>query len=516
MQPTLNTRTDISDNVAPGARSRADCWAAIDLGSNSFHLLLARPSGASFVLVERLKEKVQLLGGFSDGRIQEAAIRRGLECLARFAQQLRPVPAAQIRVMGTCALREADNAEVFIDAANALLPAPVEVISGAREAELIYTAINHHLDNPDLARLTIDIGGGSTEFAWGDGARPGAADSLSLGCVSLTNRFFAPGGDVSSGYRQAKAYALDTLTASLSRSASDDSAAVFGTSGTIESIYTVLRANGWCREMLTREAMTRLEAELLDGHWVWGAGLPGLAPDRVDIFPAGAAILSACFEALELQVMRYVDVSLLHGMMCEAVVTTQETSLDEDSVRQLAQRFGVDQDQAARVERTVMSLLQGCLPGWPALETQRALLLWAARLHEIGAHISRRHYHRHGAYIVKHAELPGFVDEQQARLALLIRGHRRSLPGLAFQAYEPETAETLKRLTALLRIAVILERSHNDADSPQVTASANAGALQLTLPEGWLAAHPLSARELEVEIEQLAAGGVSLSLRSAG
>ncbi len=517
MQPTLSTPTHTSQTTrrATGAGSRSDCWAAIDLGSNSFHLLLARPSGASFVAVERLKEKVQLLGGFSDGRIQDAAARRGLECLARFAQQLRPLPATQVKVMGTCALREAVNADAFIDAANKLLPRPVEVISGAREAELIYAAVNHHLDHPELPRLTIDIGGGSTEFAWGDGDRPRAADSVSLGCVSVSNRFFTAGGDVSSGYAEAKAYALDVLEASLSASSVDGAAAVFGTSGTIESVFTVLKANGWCREALTREAMRRLEAELVAGHWVWGAGLPGLAPDRVDIFPAGAAILSACFEVLELQSLRYIDVSLLQGMMCEAVVTTQKISLHEDSVRQLGLRFGVDESQAVRVEATATRLFEACLSGWSGLAPYAALLVWAARLHEIGAHISRRHYHRHGAYIVKHAEMPGFAEEQQALLALLIRGHRRSLPGLAFQAYEPEMAEDLKRLTALLRIAVILERSHNDADSPEVTASANGDTLQLTLPAGWLQSHPLSARELEVETEQLLAGGLSLTVASA-
>ncbi len=491
--------------------SQAEPWAALDLGSNSFHLLVVRPSGGSFFVIERLKEKVQLLSGFSDGRIQPQAAARGLDCLARFAQRLRPIPPDRILVMGTCALREADNAADFIAAAANVLPVPVRVIDGGREAELVYTAVDHHLDRPGAARLVIDIGGGSTEFAWGDAARADGAASATLGCVSSRNRFFDGATDFAAAYRHARRAALAGLDDCLADVPRSPAMQIYGTSGTIQSIQMVLTANGWSSERITADAMSFLERALLDGRWVPGVGMPGLAPDRIDIFPAGVALLAACFEKLDIQALEYVDVSLLHGMMCEAVVTGQEGSLHEDSVRQLAARFAVDDAQAARVERTALALFNQALSAWPEIAEYLELYRWAARLHEIGAQISTRHYHRHGAYIIKHAELPGFADWQKNMLALLIRGHRRSLPGLAFQAFPAAAAAQLQRLVALLRIAVILERSHNDDDSPAVSFAVADRRLDLTLPPGWLEAHPLSARELEVERDQLEGGGFVLS-----
>ncbi len=473
---------------------------------------MVRPSGGSFVVIERLKEKVQLLSGFSDGRIQPPAAARGLECLARFAQRLKPIPPERILAMGTCALREADNAADFIGAAANVLPVPVRVIDGEREAQLVYAAVDHHLDGPGSARLVIDIGGGSTEFAWGSSASPDGAVSATLGCVSSRNRFFDGAADFAAAYRRARSAAFAGLDGCLSNAPRMQGMQVYGTSGTIQSIQTVLAANGWSSEAITADAMALLEREFLEGRWVRGVGMPGLAPDRIDIFPAGVALLAACFEKLEIQALEYVDVSLLHGMVCEAVVTATESSLHEDSVSQLAGRFAIDDAQAARVERTALALYNQALPAWPEIAEYAELFRWAARLHEIGTQISTRHYHRHGAYIIKHAELPGFADWQKNMLALLIRGHRRSLPGLAFQAFPASAVEQLQRLVALLRIAVILERSHNDADSPAVSFSVVERRLDLTLPPGWLQAHPLSARELEVERDQLEGGGFTFAV----
>jgi exopolyphosphatase/guanosine-5'-triphosphate,3'-diphosphate pyrophosphatase len=515
MQPT--SRTPLKTTPSYHAESP---WAALDLGSNSFHLLLARPVGASFVIVERLKEKVQLLAGFNAGRIQLEAEQRGLGCLARFAQRLSSVDPARIKVMGTYALRQADNAAEFTAAAQRVLGVPVDVIDGEYEARLIYTAVAHQASHDTDPRLVIDIGGGSTEFAVGTGMDVGAAESVNIGCVSCKDLHFNTGMLQSIGYPAAKQMAIAALTESLRTGAVQQTISrwsnysVFGTSGTIESIQTVLAANGWSRGAITAEAMARLEAAIVEDRWVIEAGLPGLAPDRADIFPAGVAILSACFEVLNIERLEHVDVSLLQGIMCENLVADVEADLREDSVVQLARRFSADSAQAERVRKCAADLFRQSASWWNGDEECEDLLRWAATLHELGVQISARHYHRHGAYIVKHAELPGFSSHLQSVLALLIRGHRRSMPGLAFQAFDPQLAHKLLRLVGLLRLAVILQRSHSDADSPQPLLTVDDNEVQLDCGNGWLAAHPLSHRELIVEQRQQATAGIQLTLLS--
>jgi len=511
MQPTLRLLLN-NDIPTPDQAT----WAVLDLGSNSFHLLLARRSGASFVVQERLKEKVQLLSGFSGGQIQADAQRRGLECLRRFAQRLRQLHPSQIRAVGTCALREAENAGQFIEAARSVLGAPVEIIDGEYEARLIYGAVAHEVGAGK--RLVIDIGGGSTELAIGVGPGVQHAESVTVGCVAFKDQFFASGSMQTAGYAAARQAAVSALSRALrpdllgAGNADGQPCPVFGTSGTIESVQMVLSANGWSGEAITRTALRRLESAIVDDRWVIEAGLPGLAPDRTDIFPAGVAILSACMEVLGVEQCEYVDVSLLQGIICETVVPNPQVDLKQDSVQQLAGRFNVDAAQAARVTRLAELLYQQSAPWWTDNGEYSDLLRWAANLHELGVHISAKHYHRHGAYIVKHAELPGFSDHQQRILALLIRGHRRSMPGLSFRAFDPELAHQLLRLVALLRLAVILERSHNDDDSPVVSLSVDGDTLGLDCGPGWLHAHPLSHRELQVEVQQQASAGIGLEL----
>lgn len=494
-------------------------WAALDLGSNSFHLLLVRRERESFVIVERLKEKVQLLAGFSDGYISKAAYARGTACLERFAQRLSCVPVEQIRSMGTYALRQSTDTHDFALLHSAAVGVPVDIISGNREAELIYQAVDYYEGVLGVERLALDIGGGSTEFAFGDGPKARSLLSIDVGCVALKDKIIGDQGLTPGGYLAAKTAALRALDQQLSLHPEIDKfrGLVFGTSGTIESIQTVLRANGWSWDTITAEGIRNLEDAITEERWVVDAGVPGLAPDRTDIFPTGLAILSACFERLEISELKYVDVSLLHGIICEALMEEgmqERTNLKAQSVAMLAQRFGTDVDQARRVQSCVHRLYLGTSSWWDALDPLQSMLEWAAQLHEIGMHISARHYHRHGGYVIKHAELPGLSDQEQSILALLIRGHRRSLPGLSFRAFDPTLAEKLLRLLALLRIAVILERSHNDADSPKFEVEVVQDGIELQFTDQWLATHPLSRRELEVEAEQLGSAGLVLSVKA--
>ncbi|MEQ8860637.1 MAG: Ppx/GppA phosphatase family protein [Pseudomonadales bacterium] len=486
-----------------------DLFAAIDLGSNSFHLLLARRTDDGFETVERLKEKVQLLAGFDGVRLHPGAVSRGADCLARFAQRLAGVPRSNIQVAGTHALRVAGGGE-FPALVTRVIGVPLEVVSGEDEARLVYLGVSHHVpSNAPRMRLVVDVGGGSTELAWGDGAsaEPARVASFELGCVALRDRYFGNGHRQAEAFIRARAEAR-TLLRRLQR---PERAEIIGTSGTVESIQAVLAANGWGSATITKEGLTQLIDTIVSGRWLIDAGLPGLVPERLDIFPSGLAIVDALFEVLGLRTMRFVDASLQDGLLYR-LLPAPTADRRPDTVAGLKRRFRVDAAQAARVRGSALALFDATAGWWTQPGRWRDLLGWAADLHELGRAVAPEHYHRHGAYLLQNSDLRAFSQAERDQLALLLRGHRRSFPGLALRGLDDDVRAELVRLLALLRIAVILNRSHTDTDVPAVAASAAAETLRLTLPDGWLAAHPLSAKELTVEAAQLADAGIRLEV----
>jgi exopolyphosphatase/guanosine-5'-triphosphate,3'-diphosphate pyrophosphatase len=295
---------------------------------------------------------------------------------------------------------------------------------------------------------------------------------------------------------------------------------VVGTSGTVESAQAVLVANGWSQRTITAVGLGHLVDALFDGRWNADAGLLGLAPDRVDIFPPGIALLDALFRRMGIASMRYVDAALEDGVLY-AMIDGDDAVADvrQATVRGLQQRFGVDVGQARRVRETALALFDQTCAGWPVAAADpdwRALLAAAAELHELGLAVSPKAHHRHGAYLLRHAELQGFSGSEREYLALLVRGHRRRLPVLAFSSLGQGERRPLLRLAALLRLAVILERSYADAHSTHVRAVASSDTggdrLLLCLPRGWLEGHPLSRHELADEPYQLAGAGIRLEL----
>ncbi len=496
----------------------SNLYAAVDLGSNSFHLLLGEQQESGFIARERLKQKVQLLSGFKDGLIHPDALRRGLECLAAFGQRLAGVPRQNIRVAGTCALREARNRDLFIREAEQVLGVPVSVISGDEEARLIDLGVAGFLEPPApddgaVNRLVVDIGGGSTEFAFSANTYGGRTltdtHSLALGCVSFTDRYFTPADLVPGAYPVARHAAVETLLRS-NLSVSEGLAQVVGTSGSIESIQAVMVANGWSDGVIDGQGIAALEEALVDRRWVTQVGLPGLAPERVDIFPAGVAILSAVFEVLALDRMQYVDASLLQGML--HVEGSLGESVQARTVANLGRRFHVDEQQAERVRRQVVHLAaEAERSGWLLGEQTARMLGWAACLHEVGLMLSPQSYNRHGAYMLANAPLHGFSKSEQEELVLLVRGHRRSFPALAWRSLPDDRRLDLLRAMVLLRLAVILERGHSDNRSPgELSFTVDGNELILSLQKSWLERNMLSTRELAVEARQLE--GVQLRL----
>ncbi len=512
-------KQDPHQSLPDGARP--DYWAAIDLGSNSFHLLIVQQTSSGVLRREQLKEKVQLMADFADGEMRAASIERGVACLRRFAQRIAGIPRSQVHVMGTCVLRRAANRDVFLRQVEATLGVPASVISGEEEARLIHRGVAQTVEPLTPAeggvehRLVVDIGGGSTEFAYSDNRtglfEVGEALSVDVGCVMLRDQFFADELWIANGLSRAKAQVLRVLrTLNLPHSSH---LRVLGTSGTIESIRDVLQANGWDTQHITRAGLEALQQAFTERRWVADVGLPGVAPERLDIFPPGVAILSALFEVLGIECLEFVDASLQQGMILRALDAAPAVQIQAQTVDQLCTRYRVDRTQAARVEDTAMRLFS-CVADrwWDDAPAHRSLLVWGARLHEVGLSVGARSYHRHGAYLIKNSDMAGFTEAQQGALALLVRGHRRSFPGLAFAALGAGDGQDLLRLVVLLRLAVILERAHCDERRlAELRLRVEGSQLTLALPAAWLRANSLSATELEVEARQLV--GVGLHLR---
>lgn len=487
--------------------------AAIDLGSNSFHMILARIDQGEIRVLERLGDKVQLAAGLDDQRqLSEEAMQRGLVCLGRFAQMITDLPQGAVRIVGTNALREAVNRRVFIQRAEALLQHPVEVISGREEARLIYLGVSHSMPASQGKRLVVDIGGGSTEFIVGQRFEPLVLESLQMGCVSYTQRFFRD-GRISPG-RYAQAYTAARLELmgiehGLHRHGWQEA---LGASGTVRAIGLAIKSGGLGNGEINLDGLAWLKRKLLKLSDVDKIDLDGIKPDRRAIFPAGLAILEAIFDALGLTQMVHSEGALREGVLYDLIGRHLHEDVRERTLSALMERYHVDTEQAARVEAKAVSALQQVAADWGLQdEWHLELLSWAARVHEIGLDIAHYQYHKHGAYLIEHSELAGFSRQDQLMLALLVRGHRRGIPKDRFAELGAE-GEKLLRLCVLLRFAILFHHIRGIREMPRVQLRAGAQHLNVRFPDGWLEKNPLTVADFAQEAEWLAKAGFRLQV----
>ncbi len=486
--------------------------AAIDLGSNSFHIVVAKVDHGEVRPMERLGEKVQLAAGLDEARqLSEEAIARGLECLGRFAQLLRGMPRGSVRVVATSALRQAKNRQVFIRQASQVLGHPVELISGREEARLIYLGVAHTLGDGDGKRLVMDIGGGSTEFIIGERFEPLLRESLQMGCVAFSKQFF-PEGKLSTA-RYAKAYTaarleLMNIEQSLHSQGWDN---VVGSSGTIRAVGAAIAAMGLGNGEVNRDGLLKLKRQVLKCEQLEKLAIDGVKADRNAILPAGLAILEAAFDALGLETMHHSEGALREGVLYDLLGRHAHEDVRERSLNALVERYHADPQQALRVEQKSLLILSKVAEDWHLqgpLWAER--LSWAARVHEIGLDIAHSQYHKHGAYLLEHSDLPGFSRHDQLIVSLLVRGHRRGLGADRFRELG-EDGEGLLRLCIILRLAILLFRNRED-DAPILTFTAGERSLQIIFPDGWLQARSLTQADFEQEAQWLAKAGYELTL----
>ncbi len=491
--------------------------AAIDLGSNSFHMVLAKVDHGEIRILERLGEKVQLAAGLNEqGDLSEEAMQRGIDCLRRFAQLTNGLPEGAVRIVGTNALREARNRAQFMRQVRQIIGHRVDVVSGREEARLIYLGVAHTQADDAGKRLVVDIGGGSTEFIVGERFESILRESLQMGCVSFTRLYF-PDGKVTPG-RYAQAYTaarleLMQIEQAIQRLGWQEAV---GASGTIRTIRQCIQSAGRSQDELTPEGLGWLKRKLFKAGQVDKLDIPGLKPDRRPILPAGLAILEAIIDALGVQVMSHSEGALREGVLYDLLGRHRHEDVRERTLSALMERCHVDLEQAARVESKALSLFGKVAVAWGLdddNDKQANMLCWAARVHEVGLDIAHNQYHKHGAYLIEHADLAGFSRQEQQALALLVRGHRRNLPSAERLSEIGEEAVTLLRLCMLLRLAILYHHIRGNQTMPELHVEAGDNHLDIHFPDGWLDANPLTQADFAQEAQFWAKAGYTLTVR---
>ncbi|MET0013370.1 MAG: exopolyphosphatase [Sedimenticola sp.] len=495
----------------------SDTVAAIDLGSNSFHMIVVRVTDGDFQVIDKLREMVRLGAGLDENKnLTPEAETRALDCLERFGQRVRSLPPGSVRAVGTNTLRQVRDSAHFLKAAEQALGHPIEIIAGREEARLVYLGVAHGLAAGTERRLVVDIGGGSTELIVGDGFTPRHRESLHMGCVSMSRWHFEEGEITQEAMRAAELRGALEIRPVKNEYRGAGWELAIGSSGTIKAIRDVVCESGWSdpRDGITYSGLKKLRNALIDAGHIDNLDLPGLSAERRPVFPGGVAVLRSVFKALKIENMQVSDRALREGLIYEMLGRIHHEDVRENTVRALCRRYDVDMEHAGRVETTARMLFAQVAGEWGLLASDyTAMLAWAARLHECGLTVSHSQYQKHGAYLVANSDLPGFSRQEQIVLAALIRGHRRKFPQDVFDELPEDIRLCARRLCTVLRLSVLLHRSRASTLPISALFSADDNTMTLQFPEEWLETRPLSHMELEQESKRLKNAGFKLKFR---
>ncbi len=505
IEPSQARPSRVGDELAasgPGATPVH--LAAVDLGSNTFHLLVARIDQGEPRAVERLKFRVGLAAGLlADGTLDAQHFAMACDAMRRMADRIGGIPRAHIRAVGTSTLRSMRDPSAFLDAAAGILGVPVRIVSGEEEAELIFAGATDTLPETRRERLVIDIGGGSTELALGSGHRPRVCSSLALGCVPFSRRALAaesPRAGLLDALAWARELCRDPRLDRFVDSRGESGVEVVGTSGTIESLRDVQRARGVDSDRLTLAGLREL-FDLLAAGPALPRPLPGLAPEREDVFPGGLVVMIALWERLGFEYLHWAEGALQDGLI-RALIPIPEEGLKARTLAALKARFSVDLQHSEDLSRVAAALFAGCADALELTPEDGDLLASAASVHDIGLAVAAAHHERHGAWLLRNAELRGFTLDERLMLIALVRGHRGAWPEIAINALAAPLRPVCARLCILLRLAVILKRA---ASAPLPELAFEQGRLELHPASAWCDDHPLLTEALEREAALLTA-----------
>jgi exopolyphosphatase/guanosine-5'-triphosphate,3'-diphosphate pyrophosphatase len=494
--------------------------AAVDLGSNSFHMVVARYEDGKLAVMDRIREQVGLAGGLDkDHNIEPQAWSRALECLERFGERIHEVPSTAARAVGTSTLRRAKNSAAFLIEAERALGHPIELISGQEEARLVYLGVDRSVPELPRRRIVVDIGGGSTELILGEGNRAVERDSVQMGHLRWTVKYFPDGRFTRDRFAAARTRGQIELGGLMRRYRSLGWEVAYGSSGTARAIEEIGRANGWSDGGITPRSLRKLEQLILRAGSVnalIARGVPGLNPDRAAVIAGGLSILSAVFETLHIHEMTASQGALREGVLHDLLGRIRHDDARDVTIESFQRRYSVDREHAARVQRTAVALFQQVADTWgidPSAGQQ--MLSWAALLHEVGLSVNHSGYHKHGAYLLQFADMPGFSRADQAMLSMLVGSHRRSLhldKTSAGTTLGPAQQQLALQLAVLLRLAVRLHRTRSSRPLPKISLTLAGDELTMRFPPGWLDEHPLRRADLVDEATLLTAIGLTLTV----
>jgi exopolyphosphatase/guanosine-5'-triphosphate,3'-diphosphate pyrophosphatase len=485
--------------------------AAVDLGSNSFHMIVCSLIDGKLQTIDRLKEMVRLASGLDKKNyLNLDTQKRALECLERFGQRIRHFPPDSVRVVGTNTLRTAKNSSQFIARAEKALNHPIHIISGIEEARLIYQGVAHSLGSHASLRFVMDIGGGSTEYIIGKDDIAKKKESLPIGCVSVSNAFFSDGKLSKSAFEQAVLFVEQHLEPYQKKFHHNNWDEAIGASGSLRAIDKVLQTRGWSKNGITWEGLELLVEQLYRHNHIGDLALPELDEERLPVFTGGVAIIYATFKRLGIEQMTVSDGALREGLIQDLLGRIYDHDIRSATVQMLAHRYHTDQDHANRVKTTAIAIFNQLNDnlGLHNPEAGLQFLSWAADLHEIGHDIAHNQYHKHGAYIIENADLAGFSRQDQIVLSTIVRAHRRKFSKARFSALPPPWDNDAPLLTIILRLAVLLHRSRDEQALPDFKIEVSKTKIQLQFPEKWLTQFPLSRADLNQEADYLRTAGI--------
>ncbi|MEG9482192.1 exopolyphosphatase [Mannheimia sp. HC-2023] len=499
----------MSSNIAPRE------FAAIDLGSNSFHMIVARIVNGSIQVLSRLKRRVRLADGLDENLIlSQEAIDRGVDCLALFAKRLKGFSPENVKVVGTYTLRRASNKQDFLDQAKAVFPYSISIISGQEEARLIYSGVSH--TQPETGRkLVVDIGGGSTEITIGDNFNPIRAESRHMGCVSFAKRFFPKGELTIELFDSAYQLAMEKIEDLMWEYQELGWEHALGSSGTIKTVHQVLIANGYRDGLITEPRLQKMIDLCLEFKSLHDIKMRGLLEERADVLVPGLAILLALFHTFKIETLRYSNGALREGVMYGLEKSFQVGDIRQRTAEALVEQFDLDKKQAARVEKTAFILFDQirCWKNRRQIEDFRSMLKWASLLHEIGIVVNHNNVHRHSAYLISNRDLPGFDFEQQTLLAVLMRYHLKGFKRSDIRSINRYQYRDILTLVRLFRLAVLLNRSRQATIEPkQIFLTIENNDWNLVFNAGFLSQNPLVLADLEDEQKTLSTADLSLTI----
>ncbi len=475
--------------------------AAVDLGSNSFHMVVAQDQHGQLKVVDRMREMVRLGAGLNaSGKLSKQAKESAIECLQRFGQRLQEMHANSVRVVGTNTLRVAKKNAEFIQRAEEALGHPIQIISGVEEARLIYQGTIHSITGPDGNWLVVDIGGGSTEVIIGEQGEPKLMESVQMGCVVISEKYFSEGVLDKKKFKKALVEAKLQLQPIVSAVKKLGWQHVVGTAGTIRTISELMREFELSERGISYKGINALITKLQEVGHVDKINFESLSKERKPVFAGGLVVLKAIFEEFGIKKMMISDGGLREGLLFDLAGRIHHQDTRDRTVYSLMRRYHVDFSHAENIKTTALHLLDKVSDVWKVEnEIAYQFLIWSADLHEIGLDISHSKYHRHGAYLLENSDLMGFSWNEQQLLACLVGNHRRKINLDLIDKLPSRWQEQAMFMIVILRIAILINRDRVPKKLPAIIILDNDGGLDIKFDQEWLDIHPLTVAELEQE-----------------